>query len=374
MSESPKSILFILKELFLHLTSIIILQPLFKVTSMFNISHDFNVQLVHEEQEQKLYIGIRALHYHLLLHTMVSPGKYSMVQSHIHRYELAHALSDYTLNLHHRITPPKEYVLSNGTSILVSLVNNAPLVEVKVKENDSFMPFSGKDAEVQEILTNDLNLLNTFRTSSIKEEGFRNKIMETLLNSTAAVEENVAQKITDQDLEIIAFEMALLRNNGGLFNEAGLYDIFKIQLNHKFEPSEDFKEALFELLTYSVSTETCDCGSPGCFFDTFKPCEMKYFNVPGLLQEDGTLNAEKATQRFSEVWKEFSDQQKSLLLFLDEQFGNTPLLNMAFFDAGFSLDHYIYCMCFPYQPDSDDEQNIRLVSSIANYYIKMHTA
>ena len=58
-------------------------------------------------------------------------------------------------------------------------------------------------------------------------------------------------------------------------------------------------------------------------------------------------------------------------MFLYDEFGNSTLLNLAFVKPNFNLINFQFLMCYPYQPDSEDEKWVREVSTLSNFFIQL---
>jgi hypothetical protein len=145
-----------------------------------------------------------------------------------------------------------------------------------------------------------------------------------------------------------------------------------ILLGNHTKLSYGLMKRLIDGLELTLNKNSCECETPEyCFFEILKKNQLLYFNNNKLLR-DGEIDSSEVEKEFDKLWNKISLKQKALLLFLDSAFYNTPLLNMAFWNNDFDVNYYIKLMCSGTQPDSDDEQFVRSVSTFANYFMKIN--
>lgn len=136
----------------------------------------------------------------------------------------------------------------------------------------------------------------------------------------------------------------------------GLLDL----LSNAIAAKPDIPEGLLNywmspLRTFGEQT-SCDCGNTYCFFEIAKKMQLKYF--------PDTYDKPEAVKAF---WNTLSPAQKAILMFMDEVVGLTPLVAQQIFEADFDIGYLSELLC-PGQPDSPDELQVRKFIALVDYF------
>ena len=75
------------------------------------------------------------------------------------------------------------------------------------------------------------------------------------------------------------------------------------------------------------------------------------------------MDSGKVEYDFDRIWSGLPSRKKVSIIFLYKGFQNSTLFNLGIVKPNFSLMKYQFLMCYPYQPDSEVDQWVR----VANY-------
>ena len=324
------------------------------------VCRDFNVMPICTVTSATLCAGVDDVHHHFVF-SGEDQGISRLEQTHVHRYELANILFGKPESGRESLT------LSNGHRISVNgngLANSA----YKWKNPEMTFLLDQQNSRFHDLIKEDINRINKIRTSFHADPKYRSKVVKQL-NGKVEFNHETTSTLTDREIELIAFELDILKESKRLKKATGAFEAYRVLLGDELNLSAKMKESFLQKFEYIIYTQSCDCGSPGCFFDILKSNQLHFFNQAAL--GDGIeLDVSTGLDHFEKMWEDFSPYQKTTLLFLDEKFGNTPWLNLAFLRPDFDLGNYQYLMCFQEQPDSDEEKDVRLVSSVGNYFLQ----
>jgi hypothetical protein len=196
----------------------------------------------------------------------------------------------------------------------------------------------------------DLELLKSIRNTSSNE-------LDSFLQDWAkslSIDYFDASLLNEKDKEHLLFEQTVLRKSEKKMHPFGVSDIYPFVFQNEIE--DGFIESFEEMLKNTFLQETCDCGSPDCFFDELKANQRAFF--PHLTSTD-KFNFK---HEFETLWNALKPKQKGALLYLYNELGNTPFYSLGLFREDFDLSRYQELLCSPYQPDSEDEQALRMLT------------
>jgi len=319
------------------------------------IKIDFNVEVISEQEEQSLFFNVDNLFYTLVW--LDERDSFNRIeQIHLLRYELSNNLKSHIDSN----TSDNTFVLASGEE--VSFVGGQEQVEIEIKTHFSDTVFHiSSNTELIENLQKDLVTLELAR------EGLSSTTKDEILSGLIGCLPNqeVRNEVVSEDLQIILFEKALSKS-GPCY---ALSDIYKILLSQDFSDTERLNSSLMEGFDLVYDTDCCDCGNEGCFFEILKENQLYFFHK-SYRDKEGEFDSDKVKRDFDLLWNALSTRKKASLRFLYNEFYNTTLLNLSFVKPNFNLTRYQFLMCYPYQPDSEEEKMVRKVSTLANFLIQ----
>ena len=302
---------------------------------------DFDVKLLNKVENLHLFHGLRTLHHHLVCY--INADVNTVLQKHISRYELALCM----LNSQPNSLPQS---LLCGDLLHFDHSNPLALIYYVQIEPHTHLPILIDNEPWLSQLKTDLELLKTIRNTSPKE-------LDIFLQDWAkslSIEHFDASLLDEKDKEHLLFEQTVLRKSEIKKQVFGVSDIYPFVFQNEIE--EGFIESFEGMLQHTVFQESCDCGSPDCFFDELKANQRTFF--PHLTPTDNF----DFKHEFETLWNALKPKQKGALLYLFVELGNTPFFNLGLFREDFELSRYQELLCSPYQPDSDDEQALRMLT------------
>jgi hypothetical protein len=172
--------------------------------------------------------------------------------------------------------------------------------------------------------------------------------------------------LSNKDVEILQFESGLPKNRSGYT----LLKIYVLLLKKNLSNIGGLKASLTENFDFVLNNDSCNCENDGCFFDILKENQL-YFFKHNYRDKNGEIEFYKVESDFDKIWANLSIREKASLLFLYDEFRNSTLLNIGFIKTNFNLINYQFKMCYLYQPDSEDEQWVREVSTLSNFLIRL---
>jgi hypothetical protein len=320
------------------------------------IKIDFDVESISEKEKETIFLKIDHVFYKFIWLSEINPY-HEMEQFYVLRYELVCHLKS------HLDSKMKEssFVLASGEEI--NFIGNLAKLEVSLKLRYSKTAFyvTSNNILIKNMVM-DLDVLNS--TSGILTSSEEEKIYQQLINDNL-IDKKITGELTKKDLEIIRFESILLKDKSCFC----LTDVYKLQLNRDPSHYKGLQDLLLENFDYVYNTQSCDCGNPGCFFDILKE-NLLYFFKSKYEIKNGEVSHDQVRIDFDGIWDTLSPVQKASLIFLYFEFQNSTLLNLAFLKPNFSLSNYQFLLCYPYQPDSEEANWVREISTLSNFLIQ----
>ena len=307
------------------------------------LSADFELELLYDKEPIAVLGAVKGSFVHLLVYCDNQTRQF-----YIHRHEWA----DFLLSEH------KNNNLLTYCGVL--LFRNLKTKKTGIYFREEERLFSTEKTTLGKQLIEDTQTLLKIRKQS-GSEAFRKRIIKKI---DGFCDETNIETFTDWELEISAFENAILTASQKRKNTAAVYKL----LNYR--KSDRIPVMLFLEATESIIEKTsCDCGNEACFFDLLNHTFLTHFKDKKRFFTKGKFDPEKGEAIFMEYWEKLPDNKKMILQYLDYTFGNTALLNMAFFNPDFDILNYQRIMTFPYQPDDPDEAWVRQHSSLCAHYL-----
>jgi hypothetical protein len=321
------------------------------------IKFDFGAELLCELRDEALFFKTDKLFYKFVLFSKANSSN-TISQFYLLRYELVELLKRHLDSN----TDEHFYTLSSGEKVKLS--GPEEQLEILLLTNFSDSTFNiVSDIRLKNNLISDLNILNSNKEQSTPKA--KEKLFKKLLGKNSTIE-MIPSELSEREYEVLNFESALSLDK----SKHSLTAIYKMIFRENLSDTSMLKFYLMANFEYVYNRERCDCGDDGCFFDLLKQNQL-YFFKNNYNNEMGEVDSVKVENDFDEIWSSLSMREKVAMNFLYHRFGNATLLNLGFLRPTFDMFNYQYLMCFPYQPDSEDEQMVREVSTLANYLVKM---
>lgn len=320
------------------------------------IAADFGALPITESEEQTLFLNVDKVFYKFVWLDQ-SKGYSQLEQFYLLRYELASTLKSH----YDSKSEESEFTLTSGE--LIRFFGRGKTLEVYLKPHLSSIVFN---IPVSSDLV--INILSDLeKLAAIRSEASNNSI-ETLLKDLVENKSHLkklSESFTTADLEFVLFEKAILVERGG--ND--LTSLYRFALNEDLSDPSELSFSLLEYFENIYNIESCECGKDSCFFDMLKANKQHFLNSDYLTQE-GDFENSKVEADFKKLWENLTINKKAALKYLYNEFRNTTLLNLAFIKPQFDLMDYQYLMCYPYQPDSEDQDWVMEVSTLANFVVQ----
>ena len=338
-----------------------------------NVSANFSVSYISQNGKKHLFIGIKDLFYQLVvcenLTNYYPSSNYATNQYHIHRLEFTDALLSLedSLNKRNDLNIPQHFMCSNGVVIISGAGSVWGEFILEINKRKYTIDFD-KTPSLKTAIEQDIASIKSINAKENEADGIDNILM--LFNKPTKKDRAlISSNIMKADKKILEFEKSLYDKKLMRHRMPLVSRIYAKILVNDLEHSKMMLYSLQSNLEDIYSHESCECNAPGCLFELCKCMQRKHFNVD-ILGKDGKLDIEKVNKQFDLVWQNLREEQKATLLFLDDYLENSILLNLNFLEENFNIDDYLFRYCYCLAPDSPDEQYIRTVANIANYFIK----
>ena len=318
---------------------------------------DFEVTVVAQKEENYFLADKKNVFFHFVF--FQKKGYYNQVkQFYIHRFELADWLNkvinkkvENDLNVASGLVNLS--FQTNGEDKILSIQYDEIAFEVNLVETD----FGKK-------LLSDVSILEKIESESIKK-AFKKKIISAVVDE---YDVNINYTLSDNTLRAATFELKSSKTKKTWQRTSYFYDLLKMELQDTVEMNKYLASELMMGLEIVVGKTECNCTNDGCFFDMLNTAYATFFKEEDLLT-DGKLDEEKAEIQLAKIWKELTPKQRVVLNFLDDRFGNTPLINLYLLTPNTNDQEYIYKMTYPYQPDSEDDAFVRRIATLVRFYL-----
>ncbi len=320
------------------------------------IASDFELTVVAQKEENYFLADKKNVFFYFVF--FQKKGYYNEVkQFYIHRFELADWLNkvinkkvENDLNLASGLVSLS--FQTNGEDKILSIQYDEIAFEVNLVETDF-----GKQ------LLSDVSILDKIESESIKK-AFKKKIISAVVDE---YDVNKNYTLSDTTLRAAAFELKSSKTKKTWQRTSYFYDLLKMELQDTVKMNKYLASELMMGLEIVVGKTECNCSNDGCFFDMLNTAYTTFFKEEDLVT-DGKLDEEKAGIQLAKIWKELTPKQRVVLNFLDDRFGNTPLINLYLLTPNTNVQEYIFKMTYPYQPDSEDDLFVRKIASWVEFF------
>jgi len=301
------------------------------------LQHDFNVQVLSENEEAILFIGYRKAHYHLV----VSSGN-NLSQHHIPRYYMATQFrSVYGVEwnfpdrpLHNEINHRLHAINFSGNEY--GFYTNAGYFKINDDAKQEFFNEVAKDIELLEQAGNLVKktesdfLLHRIKTPNGK---------------------NITHTNNDKLLTAVAFDYLLFK--GKKKQPYGLYKLYSNVIDKENElKSMDFKR-MVQFLNM-IDPDKMD----ESIVEPFDRVQSSFFEAK-IWGKGISFNADIAQKSIEKAFEKLTDIQKVMFIALNQLHGAACLHIFSFILNEIDVYQYCYPITQCYQPDSKEEQMIR---------------
>jgi hypothetical protein len=321
------------------------------------IASDFNVNIVGQNEQNYVLANTKNVFFHFVF-LKEKNGFNEIKQYYVHRFELADWLN--------KAINKKGLISIKVASALIDVAfhTNEKEQTLTLKYNDIAFVVNLTESDFGKQLLTDLALLDKIEIESTKK-GFKKKIITSIVEE---FNENESYPFSDKALCVAAFELKILKTKKSWQRSSSLYRLLKFEYKDSDTMDPYLASNLSMGLDIVVGKSSCNCTNDGCFFELLNTAYTTFFKEDDLLT-DGKLDEGKVEIELGKIWKNLSAKQRSVLNFLDYQFGNTPLINLYLLTPNADFEEYIYKMTYPYQPDSEDDAFVRRSSSLVKCYL-----
>lgn len=320
---------------------------------------DFGVDLIHESQNQRLYFKVDKAFLKFVLIQFKNPNDNftQLSQFYILRYEIVRCMDDF-------IKSKKEnnaFILTTGVN--VEFRNKDAVIEIFLKPESSAnkIRISSNQEEFYKAINNDLSVVQSIRSDSSNDLA---KEVSKILRFNKD-DSQIQNSLTEIDLEILQFEKKIITPKN---TKDCLTSIYRFMFKHDSFDNHWLRDNLMENFEFVYTNDSCTCGEESCFFPILKENQEYFFKKD--YHNKNRVDNKLVFNDFDGIWGNLKLKQKAALGFLYSEFYNSTLLNLAFIKPDFNLNRYLTLMCYPYQPDSKDENWVRTVSTLAHCFIQ----
>lgn len=305
---------------------------------------DFGLTQLCESDNQILLGAIKGLSLHLL----VVDGSYFQ-QYYLPRFEIARHLA-----LQQKGVKSKRALLSTEMTLRLSQT------ELTLEIDSVVFSFSTKDYAVGKRIVADLKYYQTLELSHAAPD---TKDVVKYYNHD---EDAFWNTLGELDRRALLFECGLMAKSRSKYLLEGVH---KVGL-YKISPYDPFYQFIPPIESILNKFE-CFCGSSFCAFEQLDENLEKHFGRRAEFQTDGQFDEDKAREKFDGVWNATPLNGQCAIMYMAEEIGLSPLLS---FDLAYSTSSlHAVCDIFTecYQPDSEEEAQVRQVLVNANAYAFM---
>ncbi len=323
---------------------------------------DLGVEYVTNVGVVDLYAGMDKLFVRLLLHKEIQYG-YTMKNIYLHRHQLASLLCQ---------------AMDTGKEVSVAIAKETLLVaQPGEKEPALFVQFDRvslplivADSKLRKRILADMKALQQIRAKDVCEPDFRAQMLETLFGDAENITEDLSAQISDQDLEIMVFELYGIKRSKSWVGVRGYYQVLRA-LDDKVA-SLIFGEASMISATLRIDPEdSCRVCDSACFCKLLEKPSRKYFSNLKKA-EDGYYPMKMVEAEYLKVIGNATHQQRAVHQFLTLSLFNSPVLNMVYWDSELDLDDLLYRMTYSNAPGKNMDVMVREILTVAYYYVQLH--
>lgn len=319
------------------------------------IRSTFEVRLLCPGENLNLFHKRYPLHHHLVVLETVE-GRNATWQKHLSRYELAYLfLEDKTIKNKELRNKDMVYYRQDGSEHVVFYWH---LQEYR------HIIFVIQDPSFFQIIREDAVVLSEIRALLMKDDIKSLGKLDAWANTNRTNHLDLGS-LSLREREEILFELALTKKMKKKRNSVlGAADLYLEFLEELEVEAPHFWSAFEDTLNQTLTKETCDCGKDNCFFDYFKNIQKNFFES---LRPEGALDLGPEIQK---VWNSLEKRQKVAIRYLYDRIGLSPMICLGFLLEDFDLERLQRTICTPFQPDSDEEADIRMMTTNALNFIR----
>ena len=331
------------------------------------IKSDFDVELIEVGKTMSFFAAQKKLLFHFVF--LQKKLAYNEIdQLYLPRFEIANWLYRYFNEEGESILNISSMGIFVEINMVIDLAHNVKdqryTLDMTFKNETVCMGIN--DTSFGKSLLKDVDLLKkVYKAAEGKD--FLASVLKTIFDDYS---ETAVYETTVLSLIQVAFEQRLIKSNKNWRHHSVISGLLKIE--HE-TPSDAYPQLWGDIMATMplVAIEkSCDCGSDACFFDLLNTAFTTFFKDADVVS-NGTVDEEKVNLEFDRIWRGLPLKQKVLLTYLDQEFSNTPLLNLYILTPDCDIQEYLYKMTYPYQPDSEDDYFVRSSVSWVTYWLRM---
>jgi hypothetical protein len=329
------------------------------------IASDFGVEIVVKNKSMSFLAAPKNVFFHFVFFQK-KDGYNEIKQFYVHRFEIMNWL----YNVLEKDGDKNLFLKSNGITLALEYqldlnrkdLNENPIILITYGDDTVYFPLN--ENTFGEQLLKDLTILKKVHIESTKKP-FNKKIITAILGE---YDESQIYPFSINQLSIAAFELKISKTKKSWQRTSDYYELVNYQYRDAKEIDSYMADNICNTLHMVVGKTDCYCGSEGCFFDLLYKAYTTFFTEEDLLT-DGSLDEEKVTAELNTIWKKLDAKQRAVMNYLDDQFGNTPLINLYLLTENADFEEYIFKMTYQEQPDSEEDSFVRKLVSLVRFYL-----
>jgi hypothetical protein len=321
---------------------------------------DFGVKLLSKVHEEGLYGKAKGLLIHFVF-TSNNDSSNTIDQAYVHRHELAQSIINFQETGNAESISIK---LSGGLTMVMSKTDNDLNINIQWINSNTSFSITRKRNNVLNCLFKDIETIRDIRKKPDHDKDFGIDLVQEIVGEKKVM--NNFKHLLTVDFELMAFESTMKKKPFYSISK-----IYKTAMNSDLSNIDSLKELLLQNFEFVHKITSCDCGDPGCFFDILKANQLAFFSDNYF--SEGAFNSGLVAEKFSNLWNELDFRSKVVLAYLSDEFWNSTLLNLAFLRPEFNLNNYQFLMTYTDQPDSEQDEFIRSVTTTAQYFFRLYS-
>jgi hypothetical protein len=281
----------------------------------------------------------------------------------LHRHKAAGLLLDASQS-----NKEKSVLLANDILLVAKPATTEPALFLRF---DSFeLPFMQEESVIRETLFSDWVVLKIIREAYFKTRSFRDRKIELFLALNKEHTTLNPPDITDRELEALTFEQSLVYMNKRLRKADRLSHIYGASYGMKTELSSRFKLLIGKKLILSPADKCGRCHDT-CGCDLVEKTSHKYF-PHAVKSKEGIYSGPEFDSDFDNFNKITTNQQKSLLTYLEDDLEPNPLLDINFWAPDFDVDKYLAARTHDESEDNWYVERVRKTVTVAHYFVEFN--
>ena len=262
----------------------------------------------------------------------------------------------------------KSVLLANDILLVAKPATTEPALFLRFDSLE--LPFMQEGSVIGETLFSDWVVLKIIREAYFKMHSFRDMKIELFLGLNKEQTTLNPPDITDRELEALTFEESLVYMNKRLRKADRLSYIYGASYGVKTELNSRFKLLIGKKLILSPADKCGRCHDT-CGCDLVEKTSHKYF-PHAVKSKEGIYSGPEFDSDFDNFNKITTNQQKSLLTYLEDDLEPNPLLDMNFWAPDFDVDKYLAARTHDESEDNWYVERVRKTVTVAQYFVQLN--